>query len=60
MNNMPTAGASRPAFAIDVPAATLRGPVMKIQQLASANPGDARLARTVAVTFSSPSSWGPP
>jgi predicted PurR-regulated permease PerM len=51
MSNMPTAGASRPAFAIDMPAATLRGPVMKIQQLASANHGDARLARTVAVTF---------
>jgi predicted PurR-regulated permease PerM len=51
MSNMPKAGAFRPAFAIDVPAATLRGPAMKILQLASANHGDARLARTVAITF---------
>jgi predicted PurR-regulated permease PerM len=50
MSTMPRAGASRPAFAIDVPAATLRGPAMKIE-LAGANQGDAHLARTVAVTF---------
>ena len=50
MSNMPRAGASDRASAIVVPAATLRGPAMKIQ-LASANQGDARLARTAAITF---------
>jgi predicted MFS family arabinose efflux permease len=50
MSNMPRAGADDAASAIDVPAATLRGPAMKIQ-LAGANQGDARLARTVAITF---------